>query len=238
MNSGVTDLSAARIRKLEYVLFSGSDADEAFTARHDSAYQLWKGNWQDTFKELKSDAKLKADDFTRQLVISGLFDGNEAVGLLLHTHFNLDLAAVREHSYLSTYPAEIISRLRQEGCVDVLSMEYLTLSDRWRKHLVGISLAEVILGLGAKVLEASGFSSMIVVTRNEKNVNTILYGYGANCLASNLTKHNVAVDLVSLNKGETHPGQNPEVNKLIDYFWSRRRDSVGIERSNFLKTAA
>jgi len=238
MRDGIIDLSAKRVRKLEYVLFSGENAGELFRKRHDNAYQLWQKNWQATFSELKTDAKLKADDFVRQHIIGGLFQGDEAVGLLLHTYFNLDLAAVRGHTYLATYPADIISRLRAEGKTEVLSMEYLTLDSRWRKHLVGVSLAEVILGLGAKVLEASGFESMIVVTRNEKRVNQILYGYGARCLAANLTKHNVPVDLVSLDHGNTHPGESPEVNELIEHFWSNRQDTVGIERKNFMKRAA
>lgn len=229
MNSAVSSLSLARIKKLDYVLFSGGEAPENLTIRHDQAYKLWKKNWQDTFAQLKSEAKLRADDFTRQQVISALFSGDTAVGLLLHTHFNLDLEAVREHTYLSTYPAEIINSLREQGCAEVLSMEYLTLDENWRKHLVGVSMAEVILGLGVKVLEASGFGSMLVVTRNEKKVNEILYGYGARCLAPNLTKHNVAVDLVSLDRGKTHPGEHSEVNQLIDHFWRRRQDTVGVE---------
>jgi hypothetical protein len=229
MSNGVSNLSLARIKKLEYVLLSGSEASGDLSRKHDQAYQLWKKNWQDTFAELKTEAKLKADDFTRQRVISALFSGETAVGLLLHTHFNLDLAAVRDHTYLATYPAHIIEELRAQGCSEVLSMEYLTLHENWRKHLVGVSMAEVILGLGAKVLEASNFSSMIVVTRNAKRVNQILYGYGARCLVPNLTKHNVSVDLVSLDHGKTHPGKDEEVNQLIEHFWRRRQDTVGIE---------
>lgn len=242
--NNITNLSTARVKKLEYVLLSGYEVSENLTARHDSAYRLWKNNWLKTFTDLKSEATPKAEDFTRQTIIGALFQGDEAVGMLLYTHFNLNLEAMREHSYLSSYPAEIISRLRAEGHSEVLSMEYLTLDSRWRKSVVGVPIAEVILGLGAKVARESGLSAAIAVTRVDRRVNEILYSYGAQCLVSNLTKHNVSVDLVSFKDGHIHPGPNAEVNELVEFFWQNRNDTiglgkaVGISQEIFLKRAA
>ena len=241
MNQGVFQINEARLGRLRYILLSGSDAPPEFRAIHDCAYELWKLSWQETFAELKSDARVRADDFVRQDAISCLCEGDRAIGLLLHTHFNLELSAVRDHGYLATYPADVIDKIRAESTPEVLSMEYLTLDSRWRQSAAGVPLGEVLLGLGAKLSEVSEFGSMIVVTRNDRRVNEILYGYGARCLAADLRKHNVSVDLVSLDKGKTHPGKNPEVNRWIDYYWGRRvaaADFNGLARIGVRKKAA
>jgi hypothetical protein len=222
MSVKVVSFGERRVAKLRYVLLSGAKARPEFCPLHNQAYALWQSNWQKTFEDLKSNAKLSADDFVRQNIISALFDGEKAVGLLLHTYLDLNLDAVRAHSYLSTYPCQVVEGLRHSGAAQVLTMEYLTLDKNWRKSKVGVALGEVILGLGVQVLVESGFDSMVVVTRNDRQVNKILYGYGARCLAANLTKHNVSVDLVSLDKGKTYPGADSEVNRWIEYFWSRR----------------
>lgn len=227
MNNNVTPLAAPKVRQLKYILFSGDRADEAFARRHDSAYQLWKRNWQKTFHELKSEWTLRADDFTRQSIVSALFDGEQAVGLLLHTYIDLNLEAVRDHSYLATYPAAIIDKLRAEGSGRVFSMEYLTLDPAWGRRVIGVPLAEIILGLGAKVAIASGLRSMIVVTRNDKRVNEILYGFGARCLSAGLQKHNVAVDLVALDEGKIHFDRDETLSRWIEYFWTQRVDATG-----------
>lgn len=223
-------LGEARVAGLSYRLISGRHSAEEGCALHNAAYRLWHRCWESTFSELKSEAKLNPQDFLRQDIISALYDGQRAVGLLLHTYLNLELDAVREQPYLATYPAEVIDRLREEGVSKVLTMEYLTLDPLWRKSKVGLSMGEVILGLGAKLFAASGFEAMLVVTRNDRGVNQTLYGYGGRCLAAGLTKHNVPVDIVSLDRGKTRPGPNEKVNYWIEYFWGKRQDTVDIAK--------
>lgn len=223
MAQDVEQINEYRIRKLRCFLLSGKHVDANLYPYHNNAFQLWQRNWQKTFAELKTHSQLSPDDFVRQDVITALFDGESAVGLLLHTYLDLNLEAVRDHSYLKTYPTEVLEALRQSSG-RVLSMEYLTLDQSWRKSQTGVALGEVMLGLGARVLESSNQPAMVVVTRNDRNVNNILYGYGARCLVPNLNKHNVLVDLVSLDQGKTRPGSDPEVNRWIEYFWERREN--------------
>ncbi len=237
MDDTVSNFGASRLHKLRYLLHSGSMADPATAPLHNSAFRLWQKSWRQTFAELRSEAVPRADDFTRQSVIGALFYRDEAVGLLLHTYFNLDLEATRAHSYLSTYPPSVVDKLRSEGIKEVFSMEYLTLDPNWRRNLVGVPLGEVLLGLGVKLAENSGLAAMLVVTRNEKRVNDILYGFGARCLAKDLTKHNVAVDLVSLDRGKTHPGPREEVNSWISHFWGKREDLAQFAKTTRLTAA-
>ncbi|MGZ3694761.1 MAG: hypothetical protein ACXWQO_11300 [Bdellovibrionota bacterium] len=224
MESNVLNLGEHKVASLRYLLLGGATVTPETYLLHNQAYALWTRSWQQTFADLKSEAKIKADDFLRQDVIGALFDKDKAVGLLLHTYLDLDLDAVRDHSYLVTYPSHIVSQLREAGATKVLTMEYLTLDKSWGRAKIGVALSEVILGLGVKLLENSGFGAMVVVTRNDRQVNRILYGYGARCLEAGLTKHNVSVDLVSLDQGTTHSGQNADVNRWIEYFWVRRED--------------
>lgn len=228
MIENVTPMGTSKMKELKYVLLAGDRADNAFYHLHDSAYRLWRTSWLRTLEELKSDHQLRADDFVRQELVTGLYWGDEAVGLLLHTYLDLGLEAVRDHSYLATYPAAVLDRLREEGASRVLSMEYLTLDRRWRKARVGVPLAEIMLGLGAKVSVASGLASMLVVTRNDRHVNEILYSYGARCLVKDQSKHNVSVDLVSLDHGKVHFNGNEETRRWIEHFWDRRVDTTGL----------
>ena len=228
MTNNVSSLATARIKRMSYVLLPGNGASGA-AERHDHAYQLWKDSWQKTYSDLKTSSKLKADDFTRQDIISILYDGDEAVSLMLHTRYNLELEAVRDHSYLSSYPAEVVSRLRAEGHSSLLSFEYLTLSPKWRKTVVGAPVAKIISGLSVKIVEALGVSA-IAVTRVDRGVNQIFGDFGARLLVSNLTMHNVSVDLMKLDYRDIRPGPEPEVNQLVEFFWHRRNDMIGLER--------
>jgi hypothetical protein len=228
MTDNVSSLSTARIKKMTYMLLPGNGAACA-GERHDLAYQLWKNSWQKTYSELKTAATLKADDFTRQDIISVLFDGGEAVGLMLHTHYNLGLEAIRDHSYFSSYPAEVVARLRAERHNNVLSFEYLTLGSKWRKALVGTPVSKIISGLSAKIVETLNIDA-IAVTRVDRRVNEIFAGFGAHVLVPNLTLHNVAVHLMKLDCRKIHSGPDPEVNQLVDHLWRRRTDLVGLER--------
>jgi hypothetical protein len=116
MDNQPIDIRTARVKRLKYMLLSGHQVNDDHFVYHDNAYRLWRRNWCKTFRELKTDAMVRADDFVRPSVISALFDGQEAVALVLHTYFNLELEAFRDHSYLlSTYPPAIIANLRAEG---------------------------------------------------------------------------------------------------------------------------
>lgn len=228
MTNNVSSMTTARIRRMSYVLLPGSGAEGA-ADRHNLAYQLWKDSWQKTYSDLKTAAKLKADDFTRQNIVSVLYDGNEAVALMLHSHYNLDLEAIRDHSYFSSYPAEIVNRLRAEGHSNVLSFEYLTLSSKWRKTVVDAPVAKILSGLSVKIVEALGISA-IAVTRVDRGVNQIFSEFGARLLVPNLTMHNVAVDLMKLDCHDIQPGPDAEVTELVELLWHRRNDLAGLER--------
>lgn len=227
MENNVSKIALARVKKLKYAILAGHDAAEEATNLHNGAYRLWKESWRETYKELKTEAKLKADDFTRQDIVSALFHGEEAVSLLLHTIYNLNLDAVRDHSYLAGYPADVVARLRAEGSLKVMSMEYLTLSPRWRRSEVGVPIAEVIIGLSVKIVETLGVNA-VAVTRVDRSVNDMFAGFGATLLAPNLKMHNVAVDLMKLEHSEIRPNPDPAVNDLIKSFWRNRNDQVGI----------
>ena len=58
----------------------------------------------------------------------------------------------------------------------------------------------------------------------------MLYGFGCKCLKPKLTKHNVEVDLVTLHKGESHPGPNEEINKLVNFFWENRINTGALQK--------
>lgn len=225
MSDNVTPLTIPRVKKLQYILLSGNRADESRVPYHDSAYELWQRSWQKTFEDLKSEHKLRAEDFTRHDLVAGLFYQGKAIGLLLHTIYDLELEAVRNQAYLATFPPEILEKVREEGTRQVLSMEYLTLDPAWGRRAIGIPLVEVIVGLSAKIAMTSNLRT-IQVARIDRGIHEILYGYGARCLVKNLTLHNVAVDLVSLDAKDVHFNNDEKIRHWIEYFWVRRVDSI------------
>lgn len=226
MGNQVVDLQKERAGKLQLILLPGHTVPPELREYHDNAYRLWRKVWESTFQELKTDATVRADNFVRQEIISALFLGKQAVGLILYSLFDLELVAVREHSYLETYPPELVSRLRDDGVHGVLSMEYLSLDPDWRVALDGAPLSKIMIGIAPKVFEWSGADAAVAVTRNEKKVNEALYGFGARCLRTNLTKHNVAVDIVAFRKGDPRPSGDPHVDGRIESLWAGRIDAL------------
>lgn len=231
METQIFDLKKRRVDKLQLILLSGHTVPLEYRAHYDSAYRLWQSVWTQTFQELKSQAAVQADDFVRQDIVSGLFDGQESVGLVLYTYHDLELSAVRDHSYLHTYPRAIVSELRKSGRSNLLSMEYLTLNPMWRSAFTGVSLAKVLLGIAPKILECSGVETIITVPRKDIGIQKILYEYGARCLVKDLDKHNVKVDLASFERGRTKSSGNAEVDRLVEKYWSQRIDTVGLSRT-------
>jgi hypothetical protein len=231
------------IEGLSYILLPGkslranSDHPQAYRV-----YQYWKEFWGGFYQSVKSEEQLRADEFMRQDVVAALLQGDRVVGLHTYCFFDLESASTRDHSYFGLYTDLDFHQLKKQGFRKLMTMEFLTTHSDWRKSLIGLSLAEVLVGCGIKVLQAAELDASITIARKDYKVPDFAERVGFRTLRAGLVRHNCPCELMVC------PAQNPEqtmtseTSHYVDYFWKRRQDFTELttphqERSNGRRAA-
>jgi hypothetical protein len=218
-----------KLGRLEYVLMPGRiEAGHPDLERHNRLYEFWKAIWGDFYRQAHSEETLKADDFVRADVAAGLFHEDRPVGVHLYTFFNLGSSAALDHTYWKSYSELDIAKLRRRDVRQVMTMEFFAMSPEWRKGLVGISLAEVLVGCGLKVFESSGAEAVATIARKDVKVPDIGVRYGFETLSADLERHNHPVDLIAMFRGKVKEHPSADVRDYVDRYWRRRQDSTGL----------
>jgi hypothetical protein len=160
-----------------------------------SAYQCWSDVWKQTFAELEGRSGLPSDDFTRQDEIGTLFHGYECVALFFSRRVDLSSPLAQDDSYFSVWPKEA----RQAACARgsrVWVSSNITIHPNWRKP-ANLSLSRLLCALIIERFLLSDADVLVGTMRNDRSMNTVTYGLGAQPLVRNVIHHGVPVDLVA-----------------------------------------
>lgn len=160
-----------------------------------SAYQCWSEVWKQTFAELEGKSALHSDDFTRQDEIGALFHGYECIALFFSRRVDLSNPLVHDDSYFSVWPREAREAACAHGSRVWLSSN-ITIHPRWRRP-ANVQLSQLICALIIERFLVSDADVLVGTMRNDRRMNAVTYGLGAQPLVRDVIHHGVAVDLVA-----------------------------------------
>jgi hypothetical protein len=160
-----------------------------------AAYQCWSEVWKQTFTELEGRSTLPSDDFTRQDEIGALFHGYECVALFFSRQVDLSSPLARDDSYFSVWSKEA----RRAACARgsrVWVSSNITIAPKWRKP-ANVALSSLVCALIIERFLLSDADVLVGTMRNDRKMNTVTYGLGAQPIAHGVIHHGVPVDLVA-----------------------------------------
>jgi hypothetical protein len=219
------------LRNLEYLIIPGkcrADASQEEINLNNQSFEFWRSFWADIYGKAGSPESLVCDDFLRQEMITVIRHEKKIIGLHLYSFFNLEQQAINRHRYFQFYPENFFQYLRQRDAKEVMSLEFLTIDSAWRKSVIGVSLAEVLIACATKCIRSQGADAGIAPARTDNKVNEMAYNQGYECFQAGITKRNFQVDLIVGFKNQLKLTPNPEVNALADRFWQERTDFTGL----------
>jgi hypothetical protein len=194
---------------------------------YNEVYRHWKTIWGDIFTKAGSPASLNAENFLRQDAIIVLHRKEEIVGLLTSSFFNLSASPIFDHPYLRPFSEDLVQKLKNDGRGMVCTAEYLSVHPEFRKSLVGVSLFEVLIGLGLKMVFKLDAKMMLATTVRPAKVYECGPRFGW-VEAGTIQKYGLDCLLHFITPELAHSNTEPDVAELVEEYWSRRNDSTGL----------
>ncbi len=225
----VVPVQSDKIDNLSYILFPAK-ALGTFPQQklYQYAYAYWRDFWREFYSSQESPEGFRTDEFYRQNMVAGLFQGDEVVAVHTYTFFDLRYTATQEHSYFSLYSELDLQRLKTLGLNQVMTMEFMAMNPAFRKSVVGISLAEVMVACGVHILRAAGLDASITIAREDYKVPEFARRVGFKTLRAGLSRHHCPCELMYLPLNDLVQNLSPEVQHYVQYFWDRRVDTSGL----------
>ncbi len=191
---------------------------------HDRAYEFWKSFWSKIYSDAGSPESFVPEDFTRQDFIPVILHGDTIVAMHLYTIFNIRSLAIREHRYFKFFPEEFFSYLWDHSVDSVLSLEFLTVAEGWRKHDIGVSLSRVLVDCSRRLMNQLPVGALIGPARSDNKVNEMVVDFGFTTFQAGLKKRNFTVDLMVGFRNQIHPCSDFASHALAKELWNKRQD--------------
>ena len=212
-----------RFEKLKYSVLPGNHFyDTQKRPLYDRTYSLWKEFWKTIYTNVGSPESFLADDFFRQTYVGVITHDSDIVAVLGSTIFDINSPSTLDHRYFKFYPVPFISALKKSELTRILSVEFLTVPERWRKSVTGLSLSEAIIGLNLKLMNESFADGVIGTARRDNKVHTSCFKFGFETVVGNVKKRNFEVELIALKREKLRPHPEKNLAKLIEKLWENR----------------
>lgn len=228
------------LQKISCTLLPGKYTSEAPVPElYNHVYNYWKKTWTEFFEKAGSGpGALNIENFMRHSFIITLHQENNIVGTLLASMFNVSAATTYDHPCVKPFPSEVLQKLKDSGRGLCITGEYLSVHPEFRKEIVGMSMADVLIGVLMKIYQKLDLNMALAATVRAAKVDTICKKYGYTELGSYLK---IGVDCIMLfNTQETcreHP--DPAVATMVDHVWAKRKDLTELTLTNeIVKKAA
>lgn len=219
------------IAKFKYHILPGKcPADFQNISLHNEAYKYWKEFWDEFFKENHQPGEMRnrKDDFTRQDGITAITFEKQIVAMQLHTVFNIQSQAAREHSYINrSFNPEFFEKLQTRGIQSVMSFEWLTVDPAWRKTVTNFSFSQVIIALGLRLQKLWGVDAAIAISRNDVKVTQTAEALGFDVIMPHVSLHGKSCDLIAAFRETERTGLPTQLLGVVDFLWKTRDDGEG-----------
>ncbi len=170
----------------------------------DSAYGLWKKNWQSFFFEIGRTAeRFESDNFSRQSHFLGLYSGSKCIAYVGYRLLDFNFHYSIDDSYLENWPTNFVESLKPLG--KVLVLNGFTIDADLGLKINGLPLLLLFGSLTMKHFLNTGVETMISILRNDVGMNHFSYRYGAEPIFENAVKFGQPVDFSIFRKSKINP---------------------------------
>ncbi|XGC81948.1 hypothetical protein ACES2L_05560 [Bdellovibrio bacteriovorus] len=180
--------------------------------------------WTETFDQVLTDAGATLDhgDFFRSHSAGVLLFRDEVIGFNLFTTFDMQLAAHRNHHYFKELDPTLFKcpagKLRK-----VMTMEYFTVSPKWRRQCQEVNWGEILAGLGLNYFDNSNVHLGLGTPRVDVKVDQMCKRLGAS-VAGHIEKMNYTCAVVLFDKKDQRKFQDPLTHHWVSKLWNKYHD--------------
>jgi hypothetical protein len=228
------NFSDLKLNNFTYTLIPGDISKyPSLLSFHNYVYNYWKIFWDDVFLKNGSKTTINSDSFRRQNIISVIQYNEEIVGMHLYSLYNLQSFCDLNHSYISkSYNEMFINYLKENSLNKLMSLEFLTVNNQWRKSKYGFSVAELIANLSLNFLNTLDAQCSVAPSRSDVGVTDLSIKLGAKVICENVNMHNTPCDLIIFLKNQTKESRNERIKMLTNILWRSRLDYTGFTKEH------
>ncbi|MES2965674.1 MAG: hypothetical protein V4760_17465 [Bdellovibrionota bacterium] len=213
------------VQNLECTLIPGSyPSAERVPAFYNSVYAYWKKTWGEFFVKAGSGpVALNVENFLRSKYIIVLHQGSTIVGTLSSSIFNTQADPTYDHSSVKPFPEHVQEAMKSFSPGAYITGEYLSVHPAFRKDILDLSLADVLVGLLLKIMMEGRYSAMLATPVRKAKVADITMNYGAHEVGSYL-KIGVDCQMIYVTRDMYREHADARVNEVVQRLWAQRRD--------------
>jgi hypothetical protein len=213
--------------QFEFVLFSPRKLSRELPGAlefENQAFEFWQGQWQKIYDDIGASASFKLDDFYRQDSIGTILGNGRVVALWTNSKFNLRAKSTAAHSYFKFYGPDFIKWLETHDIEDVISLEFFTVANEWKRAKTGPSLARVMASLANEILLASNSQALIAPARVDVGVAHLAAEIGYECVVPGTIQRGFQCDLIACRRENVKPTPHAPSRDLARRLWHSRVD--------------
>lgn len=191
---------------------------------HNQVYRFWKGIWSETLEKMKL-PPLDLGQILRQDYICFLTLKNEVIGSHLYSIFDIRKDITIESEYFAQAKNDLIEYCKLHKVNTLMTQEYLAVHPEWRKTQSGISLPELIIGLGIKMMQKLGCDSTVgTIREGAQSVERISREIKADLLPCIVSRYNMPHKFFIARKEIIQLPGNIKMQELINKLWHEKKD--------------
>lgn len=193
-----------------------------------NAYSFWKEEWTKVFAKAGNAGHLNADNFLRQDQVCVISSRSSIAGLICFSLYRLDISSSFDSGYLSQVPADASKELHALGNGLLMTFEYLCVNEQLRNKAAGASVAEILVGLGTKVMTAYNVEAAVGTAVRTIGMDQLAAKFGFRPLAQ-FRKFDLDCAAVMLMRQNIVENVRPTTKALIQKMWNERTDNTVIQ---------
>ncbi|MES2801340.1 MAG: hypothetical protein V4654_02510 [Bdellovibrionota bacterium] len=200
------------------------------------AFETWLKVWTDTYKG--RDFEVKAEEFIRHDMICAVMAGDEAAAVHCYSFFELSSKPDVSTKYFQFFSPTFVEKMKQRNIHTVMSMEYLTVNEKFRSSVIGFSLGRVLIQLGVRLFEDTPGHAIVAPARKDVKVHEMAYDCGFTCIEEDVIQRGFSCDMIAYFKGSHKNVTDPFLSRICDRLWENRVISDSVRENVLLKVSA
>lgn len=206
---------------MQYLIIDMANIQPQAVRTVDRAFDLWKSVYK---YELESRGQtFHEEHFWNCRILAVIEQDGEIIGTHIYNVFHLDTLITKNHPYFLDIPDLRLQDFKNHQVHQIMSMEYLLVNPAHRGRNAPVRWAEVVIGLGLKVMLHSPWDGIVGIAREDKKVNQMGMKMGV-LEMDGLMKNQTPCRIMFLSKSDLKPHADPGVQTLIENLWRNRID--------------
>ncbi len=207
---------------------------------HNDVFRFWLSVWKPTMKSM-GDKALDFDQILKQNYICFIKSNGTVIASHFYSKYDIRAISTKHTSYFKDSFETLSSYCNELNLKTVMTQEYLSVHPEWRKHQIGFSIAEVVIGLAIKMMNyTSSDSTAGTIRAGAPSVEVISKSINADLLPVTVKRYGNPHKLFIVSQENVIQPGNKITNKVIEQLWNKKTDFIKKSNSNYnqIKIAA